>query len=45
VRNLASDELTILKHAILTMPDTVKAYKGLHRQSEEICEYLDRLLA
>jgi len=45
VNTLSSDELTILKHAILTMPDTVRTYKGLHRQSEEICGYLDRLLA
>ena len=45
VKNLTSNELSILKHAILTMPDTVKAYKGLDRQSREICAYLDRLLA
>ena len=45
VKNLTSDELAILKHAILTMPDTVKVYKGLHRQSEEICSYLELLLA
>jgi len=45
VKNLTSDELTILKQAILTMPDTVKTYKGLHRQREEICDYLDLLLA
>lgn len=45
VKNLTSDELTILKHAVLTMPDTIKTYKGLHRQSEEICGYLDLLLA
>jgi len=45
VKDLPRDELTALKHAILTMPDTVKAYKGLHRQSDEICAYLDLLLA
>jgi hypothetical protein len=44
VKNLTRDELTILKHAILTMPDTVKMYKGLNSQSEEICGYLDLLL-
>ena len=45
VKNLTRDELSILKHAILTMPDTVKAYKGLHKQSDDICEYLDQLLS
>ena len=45
VKELARDELTILKHAILTMPDSVKTYKGLHRQHEEICGYMDLLLA
>ena len=45
VKELTRDELTNLKHAILTMPDTVKVYKGLHRQNEEICGYLDLLLA
>lgn len=45
VKDLTRDELIILKHAILTMPDAVKAYKGLHGQSEEICDYLDLLAA
>jgi hypothetical protein len=45
VKDLTSGELTILKQAILTMPDKVKNYKRLHRQREEICGYLDRLLA
>ena len=44
VKDLPRDELTALKHAILTMPGAVKAYKGVHRQSDEICGYLDRLL-
>ena len=44
VNGLSSDELTALKHAILTMPDPIKAYKGLHGQSDEICGYLDLML-
>ena len=45
VKSLTRDELSILQHAILTMPDTVKTYKGIHKQSEEICDYLDQLLS
>ena len=45
VKNLTKSELTNLKLAILTMPDTVKTYKGIHKQSEEICDYLNQLLS
>jgi hypothetical protein len=45
VDDLNRDELTILKQAIRTMPETIKAYKGFLEQGEEICAYLDRLLA
>ena len=42
VTNLTRDELTLLKHAILTMPDLVKAYKGLQDKSEVICDCIER---
>ena len=41
---LTREELTILKRAVQTMPESVKAYKGLVKQDEEICRHLDRLL-